>query len=198
MTNISNEIIYRRHSIKTLKGGEEWQATAYRGKIRIQPEIITAATKELAVSAVRQRLDEVAAKQRAKRGADGFPSVNEIHAALHVLELNKKVNKMQKAMLTAHLNAFDQILTATQLANAAGYNNYEAANRWYGQLGFDLAQELEWQPKEKRDGKPVWTFTLATDADGKTREGDEELTGYWRWKLRPEIIAAWVKGFDKP
>ena len=93
-------------------------------------------------------------------------------------------------MLLAHLNAPENILTATQLAKAAGYNDYSVANRQYGQLGYDLAHELDWSPVETSNGETVWTFTLADDADKEARSQGLKTPDEWRWRLRPEIIEA--------
>ena len=147
---------------------------------------MTAPTKETAILMVKHQLDETAARQRAMRGADGFPTVDEVRAALPHL----KLTKAQDAMLAAHLHAPDSILTATQLAQSAGYNDYVVANSQYGGLGRALAEELDWEPMEKTAGKTIWTFTLATGADGVAREKDMEISGHWRWKLRSEIVAA--------
>lgn len=185
MPNKSQEVIHRRHSIKTMKSGDGWQARAFRGMAAIG-EVVTASTRESAILVVKGQLDEGAGKQRALRGADGFPTVEEVRAALPHL----KCNKAQDAMLDAHLHALDHILTATQLAQAAGYDDYVVANAQYGLLGRALAEELDWEPQRRKDGNPIWTLALATDADGKAREEGEDVTGHWRWKLRPEIAAA--------
>lgn len=181
----SQHVIHRRHSIKTMKSGDNWQARAFRGKAAIG-EIVTAPSEESAILVVKRELDETAEKQRMMRGTNGFPTVDELRAALPHL----KFSKTQDAMLAAHLHAPDHILTATQLAQAAGYDDYTVANAQYGQLGRALAEELEWEPQEKTAGKTVWTFTLATDADENARDEGEEIAGHWRWKLRPEIVAA--------
>jgi len=180
-----NNITYRRHVIKTRQYGNDWRAAAFRGNIKVTDNL-PAATEILAVQVVKNELDETAAKQKARRGADGFPTAEEVHNAFHVL----KITKNQEAMLLAHRNAREQILTATLLAEAAGYSDYEVANSQYGQLGRALAEELDWTPQEKTaDGKTIWTFALATDANDKSREKGE----HWRWKLRPEIVAALSK-----
>ena len=178
-------VTHRRHSIKTMKSGDNWQAKAFRGKTAIG-EIVTAPTEESAILMVTRQLDEAAARQRAKRGADGFPTVDEVRAALPHL----KFNRAQGAMLAAHVKAPDHVLTATQLAQDAGYDDYVVANSQYGQLGRALAEELDWEPPMRRDGNPIWTLTLATDADGSAREEGEDVSGHWRWRLRPEIVSA--------
>ena len=143
-------------------------------------------TREAAVLAVKSHLDEQAAMHRSKRDTSGYPCVEEVRAAFAVV----RRNDAQEAMLLAHLKAPDFTLTATELANAAGYDNYEVANRIYGQLGRDLAEELEWTPPEQKDGQPVWTFALAEDADREAKSQGTQAHVSWRWQLRPEVIAA--------
>lgn len=162
-----------------------YRARAFRGTKAVG-EVVAGATYDAAVLAVKDFLDEQAAAWRAMRGPSGFPCVEEIRAALpHV-----PMNKAREAMLAAHLNAPDHILTATELAQAAGYGDYTVANLQYGLLAYDFAQELGWVPQEAKDGVPIWTFTLADDADKQARKDGTELSGHWRWKLRPEIVAA--------
>ncbi len=178
-------ISHRHHSIKTMRTGSGYQARAFRGAKAVG-DTFTGTTHDAAVLAVKDFLDERSATLRAKRGPSGFPCADEIRAALpHV-----PMNKAQEAMLLAHLNAHNHILTATELAQAAGYDDYAVANRQYGQLAHDLAHELTWTPEEKTNGITTWTFTLADDADKQARKGGVEVTGQWRWQLRPEIIEA--------
>lgn len=182
-------ISYRHHSIKTLRNVSIWHAQAWRGKGREAKavgDIYIGATLDAAVLAVKDFLDEQAAALRAKRGPSGFPCADEIRAALPQVPMNKS----REAMLLAHLNAPDQILTATELAQAAGYGDYSVANLQYGQLAFDLAQELDWTPEEQTNGVTTWTFTLADDADKQARKDGSEVPAQWRWQLRPEVIEA--------
>ena len=88
-------------------------------------------------------------------------------------------------MLKAHYHAKDQMITATQLAEAAGYANHNAANLHYGRVGYLLNEELPIKlQRRKKDDKPIATFALATAGDQK---GAEE---YWTWKLRPGVAYA--------
>ncbi len=64
------------------------------------------------------------------------------------------------------------------------------ANGQSGQLACDLAHELDWTPGEQTNGVTTWTFTLADDADKQARKDAVEVTGHWRWVLRPEVIEA--------
>ena len=96
-------------------------------------------------------------------------------------------------MLTAHLEAPDHILSASGLSAAAGYSSFSAANVAYGKFGHRLSDYLGWEPTERNGGVPIWTFALATDADAEERatsDGRTRLRGIWRWRLRPELVAA--------
>ena len=88
------------------------------------------------------------------------------------------------AMMKAHYNADDQCITATQLAEAARYSNYGAANLQYGNIGKAVYEELLMPLPKRKDGTPIYTYALATAGDPTGKEV------YWVWKLRPEVSAA--------
>jgi len=88
------------------------------------------------------------------------------------------------AMLKAHYHAQDQTLTATQLAEAAGYDSYSSANLHYGKVGKLLNDVLPIDLLKRSDGTPIYTSALATAGD---RTVDEQ---HWTWKLRPQVAFA--------
>lgn len=182
---MANETDYGRHVIRSMKISGEWSARAFRGKSTVGI-VHSGATEEAAISSAKAAIDANHAVQRAARGAEGYPTATEVRAALAAISITDG----QRAMLNAHLLAPDNIMTATELATAGGYDSYVSANSQYGALGRKLAEELEWNPPEF-NGVPTWTFSLATGADGDTR-ADMEAMGYaqWRWRLRPEVVAA--------
>ena len=96
----------------------------------------------------------------------------------------KKLSDNHVAMLKAHYRAPDQTLTATELAKAAGYATYKAANLQYGNVGKLLYEALPIELSSRADGSPVYTSALATEGE---RVGAEE---HWRWKLRPQVAFA--------
>lgn len=88
-------------------------------------------------------------------------------------------------MLRAHANAADRTLTATELAQAAGYESYEAANAHYGRLGRQVAEFLDVVPPiDRQRGESVWTRVLAYDAD------EEGAHGHLQWIMHPEVAEA--------
>jgi hypothetical protein len=88
------------------------------------------------------------------------------------------------AMLKAHYHAPDQTLTATELAEAAGYSTHSSANLHYGKVGKLLSDVMPIVLEKQSDGTPVYTSALATPGE---RTIDEQ---YWTWKLRPEVAFA--------
>lgn len=182
---MANETTHGRYVIRSMKVAGQWNARAFRRKTAIGV-VLAGATEEAAILAVKAAIDASSAEQRAARGADGYPTAIEVRAALAAISITDG----QNAMLKAHLWAADNTMTATELATAGGYDSYVSANSQYGTLGRKLAEELEWSPPEF-NGVPTWTRALATGADGDTR-ADMEAMGQaqWRWKLRPEVVAA--------
>jgi predicted ABC-type transport system involved in lysophospholipase L1 biosynthesis ATPase subunit len=187
---MTDEITYGRYIIRSRNIAGKWKAQAIRGKAAIG-DSQSGETQEDAISSVKAALDATSAAQRAARGKDGYPSTEQVRAALNLIPITKG----QHAMLNAHLLASENIMTATELAIAGGYDSYVSANSQYGSLGRKLAEELEWNPPSF-NGVPTWTFALATGVDEDTQvefeHGDFDHGDYvqWKWKLRPEVVAA--------
>jgi hypothetical protein len=187
LVSMTKEIQHGHYTIKIMPAGSNYRARVYRGKVSVG-DVFTGATLEAAVSTVKVFLDDRASAICANRAANGFPCADEVREAFEQL----RMNPAQEAMLMAHRNAPNHILTATELAEAAGYDSYTVANSQYGKLGRDLAYHLDWAPNVRRDGTPVWTYALAEGADEQDRDHGAEFTAHWRWKLRPEVVEAWT------
>jgi len=98
------------------------------------------------------------------------------------------------AMLRAQGVAPKATITSTKLAEAAGYENYNAANLQYGTLAFHLAGFLGYNPPHRKDGTPMWWTTLSYCLDGNS----EPETKQFQFIMRPELLVAlremrWVK-----
>jgi len=105
--------------------------------------------------------------------------------ALLVLR-DKSLPESHFAMLRAQCGAPGSAITATQLAAAAKYENYNAANLQYGTLGFNLASVLGFVPDLKHaDGSPCW-WTVLSYAE----KGQGEGTGHFQFIMRPELAHA--------
>ena len=97
-------------------------------------------------------------------------------------------------MLRAQGQSPSGTITSTKLAEAAGYENYNAANLQYGTLAFNLAGFLNYEPPKRHDGSPMWWTTLSYSVDGSV----EPETGQFQFVMRPELLAAlrdmkWVR-----
>lgn len=98
------------------------------------------------------------------------------------------------AMLRAQGLSPEGTITSTKLAEAAGYENYNAANLQYGTLAFNLAGFLSYNPPKRKDGSSMWWATLSYSVDGNV----EPETGQFQFVMRPELLAAlremkWVR-----
>lgn len=184
-SNKQDTINYGRYSIKTIQAGGGWQARAFRGMKSAGP-VQAADTRDAATLAVKAYLDETGASERASRGADGYPASATIRDAIDRIRMTDG----QRNMLNAHLDAPDHVLTATQLSQAAPYRDYHAANMHYGLLGRMLAEEMDWEPRKRKDGTPVWTYALANDADDESNSAVGQSEGEFRWRLRSEVAEA--------
>lgn len=178
---------YRRMKIVARKLANQWEARAFDQKAPASP-IRFGPTSDDAILAVKSDLDRDALEERSEREEDGFPTVKLVKKAFARI----RPSDGQLAMLAAHLNAPGHVLTASELASAAGKNGYEYANLQYGRLARDLAEEMEFTPSESysASGQPIWTYTLATGVsdDGPVEPSDEYVE--WRWKLRPQLVDA--------
>lgn len=168
-----------------------WQARALRGH-QVVGDTQSGDTRQAAIEAVKANLSARDAAIRAERGRDGSPS------ALEYAEAFDRIGRLPKgheAMLDAHLKAPDHLITATQLADAAGYANWSAANLQYGKLARRLAEELDYNPPLRDDGTPIWTYALATSPDEGDLSPDRFLAAlargleepHFEWHLRPQV-----------
>ncbi len=118
---------------------------------------------------------------KARKHGEETPDVVQMARALG--SIWPQLNDGQRAMLRAHYHAPKRQVTATQLAHAAGYRVYSAANLWYGKAGFLLFTELPRQlPTRGVNGPPIYTCAIA-----QSPEQDHTPEGEWIWEMRPEV-----------
>ncbi len=147
---------YRQHDLRVMLVGKRYRGVALRGGRKIAEA--ESDTVEGCLVVLRDLLDRRAEAEAARR-VDGVPTAAEFAEALALLA--PRMHDGWWAMLRAHRVAPDRALTAGELAEAADYQNYSAANLQYGRLGFELAQILNYKPETRSDGTPVWTSTIA-------------------------------------
>lgn len=133
------------------------------------------------IATLRSKADDILTALSRRREKQPISSPEYVAAMRTIL---KNLSDGQLAMLKAHYYAPNRTLTATQLAEAAGYQNFSAANLQYGLLGRWLAEELLCVLPARDDGTPIYTFALATSPEAGQSEHE------WQWALRPEVAAA--------
>ncbi|WP_413674409.1 hypothetical protein ACEN9H_08600 [Massilia cellulosiltytica] len=113
-------------------------------------------------------------------------SVEQFKNALLTLR-DKNLPSSHFIMLRAQCRALDSAITATQLAEAASYESYHAANLQYGTLAFNLAGILEFTPQlTHRDGSLCWWTTLSIAGEGAAYEDEKQF----HFVMRPELAQA--------
>jgi hypothetical protein len=120
---------------------------------------------------------------------NAFPpvaSVEQFKAALLTLR-DKNLPSSHFVMLRAQCRAPNTAITATQLAEAAGYESYHAANLQYGMLAFNLGSILGFTPQLKhRDRSLCWWTTLSMAGDAAGYENAQQF----HFVMRPELAQA--------
>lgn len=87
-----------------------------------------------------------------------------------------------KLMVSAHLHANGHQITATELARAAGYAGYEAANLQYGKFARRVCELLHFSPPVGNSGAPTFTYVLGTPTKLPNQE--------WLWTLHSVVAEA--------
>lgn len=118
-----------------------------------------------------------------------FPTVDDYKQAF--IAISSQLTDSHKRMLKAHYHAPGQIITVTELAEAAGYEHFGGANLQYARIAELVANYLNYSPRQHDDsGKPFWSLMLASGY-WKTLE-DSEITSQreWQWQLREQVSQA--------
>ncbi|ANF24198.1 hypothetical protein [Stutzerimonas stutzeri] len=97
-------------------------------------------------------------------------------------------------MLRAQYEMPNHAITATQMAEAVGFHNYNATNLQYGTLGKEIASFLNYTPPTMANGEPIWFWSLSSGNDAS----ESTTHGHYEFVMRPELVEAlkemkWVK-----
>lgn len=93
--------------------------------------------------------------------AASVPSADQYAQALKTA----KMNATQRAMLECHYKAPNRTVTYTQLAKAAGKDDYHVANKQYGNLGAAIGKYIGFEfPMAPHRGKPFYSGAIGIDA----------------------------------
>lgn len=187
---------YKGHQIKAgIVSGVARANVLRRNKL---VDSVEAGSVAAAITAARDAIDRLEAIKLSNREADGMPSAQAYCEAFELLE--PTFNEGYRAMLRAHLAAPDHMITATELADAAGYQSYSGANLHYGYLARCVAEELGINPPKRADGSTMWTTAIAypRGEGGDNLEGEQlhdmwerrADDGHFEWMMRPQVVEA--------
>lgn len=169
--------MYRSHQLlSTLHAGK------FKGRVWKDKALLN----ELEGSSVNDVLDKLKAFVDA-RFSEEAASRQEAPVELYVDAFRKIMNGLtdgHRAMLKAHYLAPNRCVTATQLAEAADYSSYGAANLQYGLVGKMLFEAMPMDIPKRDDGTPIWTFMLAVPGNKDVPEDQ------WLWQMKPEVAKA--------
>lgn len=187
---------YGRYEIKSgpLKG--KWAANAFKGKTLIVRG--DGETRREAIDHVKEQLDRLEETELSSRDLEGAPSANVYQAAFVAIG---ELPEGYRAMLSAHLHAPDHMISATQLAEAACYANWSAANLHYGLLAAKIANEINFVPPSRTDGTKIWTCAIARAPGSEPEFPDTSLeealmrkmeSGHFEWQMRSQVVQALI------
>lgn len=176
--------------MKTIKAGPytlvaRFIDNGYRGVMWTNGEIVVD-IRRAALDEVWPALCDALYERQISLAAARLDEPTAVEIAKVFVRIAGQLTAGHKAMLRAHLNASDQSITATQLAKAAGYANYSAANLQYGLLGAMLFAELPVDLPRRKDGSPVMTCSIALGDDSRAHEEQ------WIWKMRTYVAEGLV------
>lgn len=155
------------------------QAQIYRNKQIVTQERFEAETFDPVIQKAKSWIDQNVQKDAQNRRAPHIATANKYAEYLRAGSLRDH----ERAMLLAHSKA--QVLTATELAAAAGWDTYSSANYHYGTLGKSMNRALGLGTPVSDDGFEIWTMTLAGAADDDQTDPD---VGHFRWMIHPELV----------
>lgn len=87
-------------------------------------------------------------------------------------------------MLRANYYAPERCISATKLAQAAGYESYGTGNIQYGVFAHKIADLMGIEPDVKVGDETRWTYLLCEAAERSS------VDGHFQWRLRPEVAQA--------
>ncbi|WP_300114313.1 hypothetical protein [Sphingobium sp.] len=187
--------VHGRYEIKSGPLAGAWGANAFRQRVVVAKA--TGTTREEAIANLRSELERMDQADLSSRDSEGAPPASVYEVAL--ARLLPDMPDSYIAMLRAHLTAPDHLISATKLAEAAGYAGYEGANLHYGKLGQRVADEVGFSPPRREDGTEIWTCAIARDTSLDTEYPDTSMlealsrnmeTQHFEWQMRPQVVQA--------
>lgn len=96
----------------------------------------------------------------------------------------REITDNQEKMLVSHAKSDNRKMSAMELAKSCGYEDFETANKQYGDLGHKICDFLSYTPVEKNPStdKSVWTFVIAS--------GYYDENKHWYWIMHESLFEA--------
>ena len=181
MSNRFGEIKIGRFTVRFKEGKTECKYVVYDSQMKKFSEGISS-SKEKIIEEVQNSIN-TQKKAMVSSRINGIPTAHEFAKAFSSLKLSDG----QWAMLKAHYNAKERKLTSSQLAEAANYEHFYAANTQYGTLGRDVCDYLDVKPPGTyNDGNPLWITILTLE----NSDAFEDETGHYQHTMRQEVADA--------
>ncbi len=144
-----------------------------------------------------QEINRKANESRKPGDKEVLPTVWEYILALHNLKQEEKITPVYKEILKAHYKSKQFIATPTELAKDTGLEKYEIINLHYGKFAKMVGEQIGFEPTQKINDKPVWTFVLCDDTHKQFKNKTQE----WTWTLKKNVVNAirflgWFDGQD--
>jgi hypothetical protein len=117
-----------------------------------------------------------------------------IEALLKLRDKSRFRNTRYLELLQAQYSEPNHIITAIKLAEAVGYENFNAANLQYGKLGHEISDSLGYEPPKRKNREAIWFWSISSGNDASS----ETIDGHYEFVMRPELVEAleqikWVK-----
>jgi hypothetical protein len=177
----TGEHTHRGYIIRTMVVDRKVKARAFTGRKAVLDA--EAGSVEGALKTLREKLDARDAARRTQR-RDDVPTAEEFVDALN--RVDAAATDAQRRMLRALYDAPGRTLTSTQVAVIAGYTRHMTVNEKFGKYARLIAEDLGYEPATRSDGTPIWTSTIASEAEPDSGAAAAD----WRWTLRPEVAEA--------
>ncbi|WP_141249446.1 hypothetical protein [Sphingobium sp. D43FB] len=187
---------YGKHVIKSALLKNVWTARAFRGYIVVTTQ--SGLNRDAAIAQVKLELARIGDKELSEQSSDGAPPSRVYLGAFQ--RLDQFFPESYRAMLRAHLQADDYMISANRLAKAANFDNWSAANLHYGKLARRVAEDIGYEPPERENGTPIWTYAIAKAPDADADNLDQAQlyaalerhleAPHFEWLLRPQVVEA--------
>lgn len=175
---------YKKYFISIAQHPDKVEFAVYYSGKNSKPKIksFLYSTLEEGEKSIQSDIQALEKAKKDSRGTDNFPSKEEFVECLKYLL--DEITDNQLKMLISHAKAEGKKMSAMELAKSCGYEDFETANKQYGDLGHKICDFVSYAPTEKNQStnQPVWTFVIAS--------GDYDENKHWYWIMHESLFEA--------